>query len=52
MGVPPEDIQGNFEHLDVDGSGYLSKEEFHQGLSEFVFSNAPDAPGNFLLGSV
>lgn len=39
-----------FRHLDRDGDGRLSAEEFTSAIVEFWSSADPDAPGNWWLG--
>jgi Ca2+-binding EF-hand superfamily protein len=39
-----------FTHLDVDGDGWLSAQEFRQAIIEFWSSDSPDAPGNWWMG--
>ncbi|MCG8916563.1 EF-hand domain-containing protein [Actinokineospora sp. PR83] len=39
-----------FEHLDVDGDGHLTAEEFTRACVEFWSSTDPDAPGNWSMG--
>lgn len=39
-----------FRHLDRNGNGAVSKEELMQAVEEFLFSEDPDAPGNWLCG--
>ncbi|QQQ80523.1 EF-hand domain-containing protein [Saccharothrix sp. 6-C] len=39
-----------FGHLDVDGDGYLTAEEFTRATVEFWSSTDPDAPGNWWMG--
>jgi Ca2+-binding EF-hand superfamily protein len=39
-----------FEHLDLDGDGFLSREEFVQLTDEFYTSDDPDAAGAWLYG--
>ncbi|MGH3828598.1 MAG: EF-hand domain-containing protein [Pseudonocardiaceae bacterium] len=39
-----------FAHLDTDGDGHLSAQEFTQATVEYWSSNDPDAPGNWWLG--
>lgn len=40
-----------FTKLDLNGDGHLSKEEIIQHVHDFFYSNDPDAPGNWILGS-
>ncbi|MFY0535226.1 EF-hand domain-containing protein [Nannocystis pusilla] len=39
-----------FRRLDTDGSGALSRQEYHRVVEEFFFSDDPNAPGNQLFG--
>jgi len=39
-----------FRHLDRDGNGYITTEEFMKDVEEFYLSDDPDAPGNWLVG--
>ncbi len=39
-----------FSHLDGDGDGLLSAEEFTRAVIEFWSSTDPNAPGNWLMG--
>ncbi|MFD0329883.1 hypothetical protein ACFQZC_21005 [Streptacidiphilus monticola] len=39
-----------FAHLDTDGDGRLSAEEFVTAIIEFWTSRDPDAPGNWWTG--
>jgi Ca2+-binding EF-hand superfamily protein len=39
-----------FRHLDRDGNGYITTEEFMKNVKEFYLSDDPDAPGNWLVG--
>ncbi|MET7275684.1 EF-hand domain-containing protein [Streptomyces flaveolus] len=50
--VPGEDCADVFAALDLDGSGGLSRDEFHQALEEFFYGNDPDAPANHIFGKV
>jgi Ca2+-binding EF-hand superfamily protein len=50
--VPGEDCAAVFAALDLDGSGGLSRDEFHQALEEFFYGNDPDAPANHIFGKV
>ncbi|MFD4156945.1 hypothetical protein ACFWR4_29895 [Streptomyces hydrogenans] len=43
-------IGHGFDHLDTDGDGSLSAEEFVRALTEFWSSTDPDAPGNWWMG--
>ena len=49
-GLTDSDLNEAFAHLDVDGDGYLSTEEFIRAIIEFWSSSDPDAPGNWWAG--
>lgn len=44
------DANEAFSHLDTDGNGLLSVEEFTQAIIEFWSSTDPNAPGNWWMG--
>ncbi|GHA49427.1 calcium-binding protein [Streptomyces spiroverticillatus] len=50
--VPGNDCAAVFAALDVDNSGGLDRDEFHQALEEFFYGNDPDAPANHIFGRV
>lgn len=52
LGVPPSTSTEAFKRLDRDGSGELSYAEFRQAIVDFYLSADPNAPGNWLLGSM
>lgn len=52
LGVPPATSGEAFKRLDRDGSGEISYAEFRQAIVEFYLSADPNAPGNWLLGSM
>lgn len=39
-----------FNHLDLDGNGWLSRDELHSANEEFFRSGDPQARGNWLFG--
>ena len=49
-GLTEADANEAFAHLDTDGDGLLSAEEFIQATIEFWSSTDPDAPGNWWMG--
>lgn len=48
--IDRDDIEKAFAHLDVDGDGFLSDEEFTRAVVEYWSSSDPDAPGNWWMG--
>jgi Ca2+-binding EF-hand superfamily protein len=50
MTVDPARAAAAFPHLDADGDGFLSREEYVQLMEEFYTSDDPDSPGSWLLG--
>jgi juvenile hormone diol kinase len=50
FGVSEDAAQKAFQHLDQSGDGYLSTEEMIKAVEEFLTSDDPDAPGNWLIG--
>jgi DNA-binding SARP family transcriptional activator/Ca2+-binding EF-hand superfamily protein len=44
------DVKATFAMLDVDGDGFLTREETVRLAKDFYLTNDPDAPGNFLYG--
>ncbi|RFU36847.1 EF-hand domain-containing protein [Actinomadura logoneensis] len=49
-GLTEEEADEAFSHLDTDGDGRLSTEEFVQAVIDFWSSTDPDAPGNWWMG--
>ncbi|RRR99606.1 EF-hand domain-containing protein [Glycomyces terrestris] len=49
-GLSDEDIATAFKHLDLDGDGTLTEEEFVAAIVEYWSSTDPDAPGNWWMG--
>ncbi|GAA1661991.1 hypothetical protein GCM10009830_04020 [Glycomyces endophyticus] len=45
-----EDIATAFKHLDIDGDGTLTEEEFVGAVVEYWSSTDPEAPGNWWMG--
>jgi Ca2+-binding EF-hand superfamily protein len=39
-----------FRRFDTDGTGALSRQEFHRVVKDFFYSDDPNAPGNQLFG--
>ena len=49
-GLTESEVAEAFDHLDTDGDGYLTAEEFTRACVEFWSSTDPDAPGNWWMG--
>ncbi|MFC0435701.1 EF-hand domain-containing protein [Kutzneria buriramensis] len=49
-GMTEESADQAFGHLDADGDGYLSADEFVRAIVEFWSSSDPAAPGNWWMG--
>jgi Ca2+-binding EF-hand superfamily protein len=49
-GQTEEAARAAFRKLDRDGDGFLTKEELIASVQEFLFSEDPEARGNWLLG--
>ncbi|GAA2270508.1 hypothetical protein GCM10009853_025250 [Glycomyces scopariae] len=49
-GLGDEDIATAFKHLDIDGDGTLTEEEFVSAIVEYWSSTDPEAPGNWWMG--
>ncbi|WP_306746602.1 EF-hand domain-containing protein [Saccharothrix yanglingensis] len=49
-GLSEDEAAEAFRHLDADGDGYLTTEEFVGASVAFWSSNDPDAPGNWWAG--
>ncbi|MGK5630375.1 EF-hand domain-containing protein [Streptomyces sp. URMC 123] len=47
-----EEIVEAFRHLDRDGDGYISRQEFSDDIREYLLSDDVNAPGNWFLGRV
>ncbi|XVV00597.1 EF-hand domain-containing protein [Actinosynnema sp. CA-248983] len=50
-GLPQQDAEIAFAHLDTDGDGYLSPDEFVRATIDYWTSTDPDAPGNWWIGT-
>lgn len=48
--VPEAEAVDAFRRLDLNGDGYLSREELFQNLKEYYFTDDPNAPGNWFFG--
>lgn len=44
------DVNTYFSRLDLDGDGHLTYDEISQLVKDFILSNDPEAPGNYLYG--
>ncbi len=51
-GVTEEDARSNFERLDANSDGELSKDEVLSLVKEFYQSEDPSAPGNCFFGAL
>ncbi|MBV9140846.1 MAG: hypothetical protein JO115_08000 [Pseudonocardiales bacterium] len=49
-GLTEAEANEAFAHLDTDGDGLLSAEEFIRATIEYWSSTDPDAPGNWWMG--
>jgi len=49
--VPGDHCAAVFAALDLDHSGGLDRDEFHQALEEFFYGNDPEAPANHIFGT-
>lgn len=47
-----EGLEEAFQKMDLDGDGYLTSEEVQQLTYEFHYSDNPEAPGNWMIGSL
>jgi len=50
LGLSQHEVEESFQRLDVDGDGYLSYEEMLKAVTDFYYSDDPNAPGNWLMG--
>ncbi|NUQ86986.1 MAG: EF-hand domain-containing protein [Glycomyces artemisiae] len=48
--LPADEVDKAFAHLDRDGDGTLSIDEFVRAVVEYWSSTDPDAPGNWFMG--
>ncbi|MFD8985064.1 EF-hand domain-containing protein [Streptomyces sp. NPDC059564] len=52
LGASPADLKVAFAKLDRDGNGTLDREEIRRATEEYGTSEDPQAPGNWLFGSL
>lgn len=50
LGIHSDDAHLAFNKVDRDGDGFITREEYAQGLYEHHLSEDPNAPGNWILG--
>jgi hypothetical protein len=51
LGSSEQDASRAFRHLDRDGDGFISRDEFAQALYDYFHSDDRSAPGNWFFGS-
>lgn len=51
VGLTEKDAETGFTHLDSNGDGYISRDEYLQASKEFHLSDDLNASGNWLYGS-
>lgn len=49
--VTEKEASDAFQRLDLNGDGYLSREELFENLKEYYFSDDPNARGNWFFGT-
>ncbi|MEM6530237.1 MAG: EF-hand domain-containing protein [Chloroflexota bacterium] len=49
--IPEDEVGDLFARLDSNSSGYITREEFGHMMTDFFFSEDPDAPGNYIFGN-
>lgn len=50
-GLTEAEVEQAFAHMDTDGDGHLSAEEFVRATVDYWTSSDPDAPGNWFMGT-
>ncbi|MGY0231151.1 EF-hand domain-containing protein [Longispora urticae] len=50
--VPAEESIATFRQIDSNGSGVVSRDEYHAALKDFYYSSDPAKAGNHLFGRV
>lgn len=50
--IPVIYVEETFNRIDTDGDGVLSKNEVVAMLQDFLYSNDPNNPGNFMFGPI
>lgn len=48
--IDPDAAADSFRRMDLDGDGSISRDEMVQHVTDFHFSDDPNAPGNWLFG--
>ena len=50
LGLSEHDAEESFRRLDLDSDGYLTYEDILEAVTDFYYSDDPNAPGNWLMG--
>ncbi|KPC64376.1 EF-hand domain-containing protein [Streptomyces chattanoogensis] len=51
-GMTAEDAKTAMKHMDRDGDGRISRDEYYATWREYLLSEDPDAPGSWMLGQL
>ncbi len=49
--IPEQDVEGVFQKLDMNNSGYITLDEFGEMMTDFFESEDPTRPGNYIFGA-